>query len=192
MLLLFRINNLLTMLNLGKQKDVHRSKSSPVESCFSFCGLVISIGMLGGLAGLIYGIVKPNVTALISGSVVLGVAIALTVIIIIFVFCIQKKDASDQLLSSSSRVHNLRSEHSHVHHQQQHNYKPRPSRQGPPSQQQREKLSISTVGVGLTMDKKYSADIHSMKGVPGTRTSLQESNHHQRSLQLKTTSFVSY
>ncbi|CAF0865442.1 unnamed protein product [Didymodactylos carnosus] len=102
------------MLFFGKRPNLHQSSASPVQTCFNFGGLVIVIALCGGLAGLIYGIIKQSSTALIGGGIVLGVSLALTVLLIlIFVFCIKKKQPTDEHLSSSSGVHHSRSQHPH-------------------------------------------------------------------------------
>ncbi|CAF0765124.1 unnamed protein product [Didymodactylos carnosus] len=175
------------MLYYGKHTDPHQPRASPLEACFSFCGLSIAIALCGGLAGLIYGIVKPNSTALIAGGVVFGVSIALTVLLVLIcVFCIKKDQNPDKRLSSS-RVHHLRSQHSHGHRQQRQS-RPRPSRQGRPSRQPRENVSVSTPGDALTIDQ-FGFDLHSTTGLASTHASLHDSNHYQRS-QFKTTNFV--
>ncbi|UJR15793.1 hypothetical protein I4U23_002725 [Adineta vaga] len=71
-------------------KRPHRNEHlSGKEACLSIIGLFLAIGLIGGLAGLIYGLIKSNSSATIAGGISFGIAVFLTVIFfLMIVFCL--------------------------------------------------------------------------------------------------------
>ncbi|CAF1420517.1 unnamed protein product [Adineta steineri] len=114
------------MIFFSKHNNASRHSSS-TEACVSILGLFIACGILGGLAALIYGLVRGISSGTIGGGIVLGVSLICAVILtIVFVCCLKKtdgnSDANEQRSAGNHPHHrNNNNNHHHHHHQQQHN-----------------------------------------------------------------------
>ncbi|CAF3306898.1 unnamed protein product [Rotaria socialis] len=76
------------MIFISKHNNGHLNSSNK-EACLSIIGLFLVIGSIGGLAGLIYGLVKDGSTATIAGAIVLAVSILFSIIFVfLIVFCL--------------------------------------------------------------------------------------------------------
>ncbi|CAF1205818.1 unnamed protein product [Rotaria magnacalcarata] len=80
------------MIFISKHNN-ERLHSSNKEACLSIIGLFLAIGSIGGLAGLIYGLVKDNSSATIAGATVLAVSIIFSIMFVfLIVFCLKNNN----------------------------------------------------------------------------------------------------
>ncbi|CAF2371667.1 unnamed protein product [Rotaria sp. Silwood2] len=110
------------------KRNIGNEHSSNKEACLSIIGLFLTIGFIGGLAGLIYGLVKGSLSGTIGGAIVLGISIFLT---IIFVFTIVICLKNNNINSNTN--------------QQQHHRERKQNRQTKHDDSLREIKTISTV-----------------------------------------------
>ncbi|CAF1102188.1 unnamed protein product [Adineta ricciae] len=102
------------MIFFSKQKNGGQ-RSSSTEACVSILGLFVAVGLVGGLAALIYGLVKGSASGVIGGGVVLGVSVVTGVILaLVFIFCL--KNVVDESNESNQQATNRGRQRHRRHH----------------------------------------------------------------------------
>ncbi|CAF1461521.1 unnamed protein product [Adineta steineri] len=77
------------MIFLSKRPNRYQG-SSTREACLSIVGLFLSIGLIGGLAGLIYGLVTNSAPSTMFGAIAFSISLFFTIIfILVIIFCLK-------------------------------------------------------------------------------------------------------